>query len=485
MFLLPVTQKISWKNPPIIVILLVIVNCFVFFIFQSNEREKMLAAMEYYHDSGLINVEVPRYLAYLQEQGDTDVPASLDDMEEGESFLFYHRMEQDGPFMAKLKADQIIIPQDPAFSSWKEQRTEYDSLLSEVVYFHFGYRPAHGSLLTAFTYMFLHGGLFHLLGNMVFLWLVGAALELACGRIFFTTAYLVSGLSSAVLFGLVNADSMVPLIGASGAVSGIMAAYVVMFGMRKVKAFFSLGFYFNYIELKGYFLLPIFVAIELLQLYLMKGSNVAYMGHVGGFLAGGAIGVLYQKFIGIVDESAFEEPEVDEITPLMEQALDKIGQLDMDAAERLLLQVFEKDPRHQPALTHLYNIHKLDPDQPQFHASAERLLKRLCEQPDTFDQVQPVYAEYTTLCKGPPRLKAPFYLRLSQVLLTTGHLKTAEKIILALVKKKPSMPGLPTALLKLADTCKAQGLDKRWRQYRAFINKKYPSSQAATMIKSQ
>lgn len=485
MFLLPITQKVSWKTPPIIVIVLVIINCFVFFVFQSSEHEKMFAAMEYYQDSGLIDIEVPRYLTYLQEQGEADVPASIDNLEEGEEYLYYHRMERDAPFMTKLYADEIITPQDPVFASWKEQRTEYESLRSEVVYYHFGYRPAHARLLTAFTYMFLHGGLFHLLGNMVFLWLVGAALELACGRIFFTTVYLVSGLFSAVLFGLVNADSMVPLVGASGAVSGIMAAYVVMFGMRKVKAFYSLGFYFNYIELRGYFLLPIFIAIELLQLYMMKGSNVAYMGHVGGFIAGGIIGFLYQKFVGIVDESAFEEPEVDEITPLMEQALEKIGQLDMIAAEGLLRQVLEKKPQHQPALTHLYNIHKLDPDQPQFHTSAERLLKRLCEQPDTYDQVQPVYAEYISLCKGPPKLKAPFYLRLSQVLLSTGHLETAEKIILALVKKRPTMPGLPTALLKLADTCKAQGLDKRWRQYRAFISKKYPSSRAAALVKSR
>jgi hypothetical protein len=206
---------------------------------------------------------------------------------------------------------------------------------------------------------------------------------------------------------------------------------------------------------------------------------------VGGFASGAVTGFLYQKLIGVVNESAFKEPEVDEITPLMEQALDKIGQLEMDDAERLLVQVLEKDARHLPALTHLFNIHKLDPGQPQFHTSANRLLKRLCEDQEHFDQVQPVYTEYISLCQGPPRLKAPFYLRLSQVLLSTGHLDTAEKIILALVRKRPATPGLPTALLKLADTCKAQGRDKRWRQYRAFISKKYPSSQAAALVKSQ
>ena len=134
--------------------------------------------------------------------------------------------------------------------------------------------------------MFMHANFFHLLGNMIFLWLIGCSLEMAGKRAPYLSIYLLTGIFAALFFGMVYRHSTIPLVGASGAISGIIGAYTVLFGLRKVKIFLSLGFYFNYIKVRAISLLPIWIGNELYQLKWGGDSNVAYVAHVGGLLSG-------------------------------------------------------------------------------------------------------------------------------------------------------------------------------------------------------
>jgi tetratricopeptide (TPR) repeat protein len=105
--------------------------------------------------------------------------------------------------------------------------------------------PAYKSLLTALTYMFLHGSVGHLFGNMVFLWIVGCMLEMGLGRLLYMGLYIFGGVVAAGVFCLIYMNSTVPVVGASGAIAGLMGALAVLFGEKRIKIFYSLTHLFN------------------------------------------------------------------------------------------------------------------------------------------------------------------------------------------------------------------------------------------------
>lgn len=134
--------------------------------------------------------------------------------------------------------------------------------------------------LTLLTSMFLHGSLFHLLGNMLYLWIFGNNIEDYLGSIRFTLFYLVSGLGAALVHILFHAGSRVPMIGASGAIAGILGAYLILYPAARV------------LTLVFFWIIPIPAALLLMLWFLGQimniglGGGVAWFAHVGGFLIG-------------------------------------------------------------------------------------------------------------------------------------------------------------------------------------------------------
>ena len=147
--------------------------------------------------------------------------------------------------------------------------------------------------LTLFTSMFMHGSWLHLAGNLLFLWVFGDNVEHRVGHALFAVFYLVVGLVATVAQILVNPDSVIPTLGASGAISGVLGAYFVMFPTNRVNVFL----------LRGVVAVPAIVAIGMwavLQVIAGFGDltgeagGVAYAAHIGGFLGGAAAGLLFR-----------------------------------------------------------------------------------------------------------------------------------------------------------------------------------------------
>lgn len=475
MFIIPLTGKISWRNPPVVTIAIILINCLVFFFFQSNDKEWHRQAIEFYVESGLVRIEVPRYREYLKSTRGEDVP-SFQGEEKDEMVLFrlLQEMEKDRVFMKKLHDNEIITPEESTYEEWASLRKIYEDKLSRVVFLRYGFIPEHKNFLAAFTHMFLHGGFMHLLGNMVFLWLVGCVLELGCGRVLYVFGYVISGILAAVFFGLIYTDSMVPLVGASGAISGLVGAYTVLYGKKKVKVFYSLGFYFNYVKVAGIVLLPIWIGNEFFQLLFGGDSHIAYVAHIGGLVSGALLGYLSLKFRGHVNEQVFEEDRTEEIASLLEEGLQRIGELDMKGARPMLEQVLDIDPHNQNALTHLFNIDKLNPEAESFHKTAQRLLLRLCHDKD-YETVYAVYDEYRRIAKR-PRLTPDLYARLSSILSEQGRPEAAEKIMARLLQSCPQFPQIPTGILNLSRAYLKKGLSDKGRKCLRVIRKRYPAS---------
>jgi membrane associated rhomboid family serine protease len=148
-----------------------------------------------------------------------------------------------------------------------------------------------------FTSMFLHGGWLHLLGNMWFLWLFGNNVEDSMGRFRFIVFYLLCGIGAAFAQVFVNPASMVPMVGASGAISGVMGAYVILYPHVRVYTLLPLGFFITTVALPAWVMLGYWMLLQVFGGFAAtgEGGGVAFWAHIGGFVAGVALIKLFAR----------------------------------------------------------------------------------------------------------------------------------------------------------------------------------------------
>lgn len=143
--------------------------------------------------------------------------------------------------------------------------------------------------LTLFTAMFLHGGFLHLAGNMLYLWIFGDNIEDRLGHVKFFFFYIFSGLAASLLFVLTSPQSRIPMVGASGAIAGVLGAYMITFPKARILTLVFFGFFIRVTPIPALFLLGFWFLFQLLYALPSIGSassGVAFFAHVGGFLAG-------------------------------------------------------------------------------------------------------------------------------------------------------------------------------------------------------
>ncbi|HHO75561.1 MAG TPA: rhomboid family intramembrane serine protease [Deltaproteobacteria bacterium] len=161
-----------------------------------------------------------------------------------------------------------------------------------------GYKPGAPQMNDLLFSIFLHGGLLHLAGNMLFLWIYGDNVEHRLGRFGYLMTYLCTGICATLFFSAFAGDSMIPLVGASGAISGILGLYFLLFPRNSVKVFIMLfPIYFNVILLPARWVLGFYVLVDnVLPFVAGASSSVAYGAHIGGFLAGLGIAWTGERF---------------------------------------------------------------------------------------------------------------------------------------------------------------------------------------------
>ncbi|HET8712299.1 MAG TPA: rhomboid family intramembrane serine protease, partial [Gemmatimonadales bacterium] len=143
---------------------------------------------------------------------------------------------------------------------------------------------------TVLTSMFMHGGWFHLIGNMVFLWVFGNNIEDAMGHGKFLFFYLICGVAAAATQTFINPSSIVPMVGASGAISGVLGAYLLLYPRVRVHTLIVLPFWITTIALPAWMMLGYWILIQVVSgvagLTQLERGGVAFFAHIGGFAAG-------------------------------------------------------------------------------------------------------------------------------------------------------------------------------------------------------
>ena len=146
---------------------------------------------------------------------------------------------------------------------------------------------------TLLTNMFLHGGWMHLLGNMFFLYIFGDNVEDACGHVKYLIFYLICGVAASLLWLITSWGAQYPAVGASGAISGVMGAYFVLYPEARIRALVRFGFFWQIVSLPAYLMLGLWFLYQLLLALIPINLGVAYWAHVGGFITGLALGRVF------------------------------------------------------------------------------------------------------------------------------------------------------------------------------------------------
>jgi len=151
------------------------------------------------------------------------------------------------------------------------------------------HQPIH-PLVTVFSSMFLHGGILHVAGNMLYLWIFGNNIEERLGHLRFLAFYLAAGIVAAYAHAVAEPASHIPMIGASGAVSGVLGAYLLLFPRARVHTVILLGFFWQVVRVPALIVIGFWAIIQLASGLLAKGlpgqGGVAWFAHIGGFLFG-------------------------------------------------------------------------------------------------------------------------------------------------------------------------------------------------------
>lgn len=194
---------------------------------------------------------------------------------------------------------RAVLPHLPAGVPLGELAAQVSAY--DLVVFRWGYRPGDPQLVALVSAMFLHGGFMHLAGNMLYLWIYGNNVEHRLGATGYLFWYLATGIAATLFHALFNRGSTIPLVGASGAISGVLGFYLVWFPRHVVKMWvFLIPFYIGMLRINATVVLVMYLVLDNLLPMLVRGGQggVAHGAHIGGFVAGMAVAFAMRWYAG-------------------------------------------------------------------------------------------------------------------------------------------------------------------------------------------
>ncbi|WP_339798773.1 rhomboid family intramembrane serine protease [uncultured Marinobacter sp.] len=478
MLIIPFEKTVDWKHPPWMTFCLMLVCLLVFTFYQGKDSRLMNSAVEAYLNAGLDRLEAPAYEDYLQrrirledENLHDQLAAFRQAVEQDYRLGIAVALLSDRAFYGYLQDNRDLIWTAAERQQWQTTRVAIQhNQIERISANELGLVPAEMSLYSLITYQFLHGGWGHLIGNMVFLFLLGFTVERALGPVRYLLAYLACGALSGVIYTLFTLGSTVPLVGASGSISGLMGMYVAFFGARRIRFFYFLVVYFNFFRAPALTLLPVWFAKELFDYWTSTNSGVAYLAHAGGLAAGAALVFLLRRNWMQVSET-FYEPEQEEQDQQFAReygkAMAALGRMDFQQAQQQFAGLWREHPQRPVLLEHLYQLAKLRPDQPEYRERALELLhlRLKLQQPD---KAVAVWQEYMEQAEDQQPLAPVEHNRVLFAALREDDLKTAEKAF-ERIRRSGQQDLIHEAGRLLVDEFNKRQMGPKANEYRALL----------------
>ncbi len=397
--------------------------------------------------------------------------------EETKQFFSARDLEQIS--LLKEGTDLTQIPEDVLAS----EQAELDglakkalNLVNEHPFQKYGYIPGKSSIFNLITCMFVHSGWLHLIGNMLFLYLAGCSIEDLWGRPLYIGFYLTSGIAATLVHVLKFSDSVEPLVGASGAIAGLMGAFLFRLYKTKIRFFYILIIFlrpkWGTFEAPAYVMLPLWLVQQVFFAAISdESAGVAFWAHIGGFLFGFIV-AFAMKMARI--EEKFIAPAIEKRVSLAQnpdflRAMELSEKGDYPDALILLEKVVRKEPNHIDAYMEMRRIAEIKRDSSLYSKYSASVFEILYRNRD-WDLLQDLYSQYQS-DRRDEILPAKTFFSLASFFEETQDFAAAEKHYIDLIQNYPddafAMKGASKLSRlyfdKLQD--REKGIAEFWRSY--------------------
>lgn len=449
MVIIPTEKSFDWKHTPVVLFTLVVINALVFFLYQSGDNLKLQQAFAAYQQNQLFRIEWPIYRQYLIDNGEESLAREYTAMVE-ESFAaeVVTALVVDFDFARFLEAQGREFITNIYYDDWYYQRKAVNAHLKSVSIFNHGLVPDELRVFSLLSHQFLHGDIMHLLGNMFFLVVCGFAVEAAIGHWRFLLFYLITGVAAGLAQVALDPQSTRPLVGASGAISGVMAMYLGVFRFRKIEFFYWFFVFVGYFRAPALLILPFYIGKEVFNYYSDTESNVAFMAHTGGFAAGALLMVgsflLNPKLIN--EEYVEEDQKRDPFREKLATVYRHMGNFQFRPALKEVQALVEGyGPRFELVRLRCDLLRALGSK--QIHEAVTEVLRMKESLPRHVDQQARIWRENETTHA---HLGNQTLANLGMRLATQEHFPTAEEIIKELRQRKDTHDQVGILARKLA-----------------------------------
>lgn len=471
MLIIPLHKKLSRRNFPIVTLLLILANVFVYVGLQGGDTEMEMDAARHYHESGLeerewqwLDEHVPAHdRSFRADMEQADAMADADYDPELVALVRSRVVESHPDFLQAARDGAFADPGSDDYETWQTNRDEYEGLLDRSFTRRYLMSYDDPEPVTALTHMFMHGGMGHLVGNMVFLLLLGILVEGALGRGLFLGSYLLAGLGAASASLAVHWGAPTGMLGASGAIAGLMGLFTVLYGRLRVRFFYWVWVYFDYVRAPAIILLPAWLGWELWQFLMTDGTNVAYEAHMGGIVTGALLAFGVRRLDWQRDDFLEEESQRDEDRETLESARADIAELRVAQAKHKLRPLLERHPEDPAVLRAWYGACRLKADDPEVNDAARRIFALKGEDSNERQLVIETFREHRQ--RAGMQMNGKQALQLASRLIHWGAIDEGRVLLNGLLRKPRDKEGLATACLKLAQKLSAQGRGEEARPY--------------------
>jgi membrane associated rhomboid family serine protease len=451
LLILPLHRSLNRSNFPLVTLLLILANIFVFAALQSGDARVYDQAMANYEQANLGDIEFPAHVTWLQEHGGDS--RKIEAAQNAPAPVRLGLIESDQAFMVALHADHVIVPTNPAYTGWHQKRADFERIFDSAFSRSHELRFSHFEPGRVLWSMFMHGGMDHIFFNMLFLAILGMLVEGALGPWFFVGLYLAGGIAAALTTLAWHWGEEGRSLGASGAIAAVMGAFCVIWGLRKVRVFYWFFVVFDYKKVPALVLLPFWLIGLVLLPWLDPSSHTDFADHAGGILCGVALAFALRRQ-GVVRDHFVEEDERVEkherSDATFDEALGHLGRLDIPKARSMLESIDRAEPGQLRVLVALYRCARYRGTPVELDAAAARVLGFAAPAEADKHELKTVYDDYLKACASSPRPAYDALLRLLAPWLRVGDDVVTEALLRSVAEREPHCASLPAAWFSLA-----------------------------------
>ncbi len=379
MFVLPYKKQLTVSGVPWVTLALVWV-CLWMFLLQRHDDERVAVAYQAYAQSSLAQLETDRYRIWLQNRSDGPSMARLIALDASlggpaVALIAAQSIQANPEFLRELRSGAVIKLDDPVYARWREDRLRFEGLLKQSLGERLQLRADTGQPWRLLTYALVHTSLLSVLLNMLVLFVAGAYAEHALGRGRFLAAYLLTAAASGGTHLVLNGT---PLAGATGAVLATTLWVALYYRKRIVPTLFTAWKWHVRLPVPAAALLPIGLALALMQLNLGRGEAASYSSLVGALIMGALLARLMHPRPQALPENN-DKPHTDDAQAqrrhtLARQAREAVMRMDTRRAVRLYRELVDDNPDHSGYLASYFNAALMAHDPEMLSDAALRVL---------------------------------------------------------------------------------------------------------------